>query len=83
MKVHSEIISKNGDLIIGTTLDLSGGAGNNQDRGKSGPGGWAEARLMVKVLERVGHLGVSPGGGGYGGAGSGATFNSGKALWRW
>ena len=45
-----EIISENGDLIIGTTLDLSGGAGNNQDRGKSGPGGWAGGEVNGKGL---------------------------------
>jgi hypothetical protein len=74
-----EIISQNGDFIVGTTLDLSGIAGNDEARGKSGPGGWAGGDVNGKGLGPGGGLpGVSPGGGGYGGAGSGATFNSGK-----
>ena len=74
-----EIISQNGDFIVGTPLDLSGAAGNDEARGKSGPGGWSGGDVNGKGLGPGGGLpGVSPGGGGYGGAGSGATFNSGK-----
>ena len=74
-----EIVTRNGDLIIGTELDLSGGAGNVLSRGEAGPGGWDGGDIGGKGLGPGGGLpGVEPGGGGYGGAGSGATFSSGQ-----
>ena len=74
-----EIVTANGDLIIGTQLDLSGEAGSNTERGKSGAGGWAGGDINGKGLGPGGGLpGVNAGGGGYGGAGSAATFSSGQ-----
>ena len=74
-----EIVAANGDLIVATPLDISGGPGGDSDRGKGGAGGWAGGDINGKGLGPGGGLpGVNPGGGGYGGAGSGATFSSGQ-----
>ena len=46
-----EIVASNGDLIVATPLDISGGPGGDSDRGKGGAGGWAGGDINVRVWD--------------------------------
>ncbi|MDG1173025.1 MAG: discoidin domain-containing protein, partial [Opitutales bacterium] len=67
------------DVFIGTPLLLNGANGGGELPGSPGPGGFNGGKVNERGLGPGGGLsGVSPGGGGHGGAGARSTLNSGK-----
>ena len=74
-----EIVTTSGDVIISTEIDMSGSFAEGETAGKAGAGGFAGGAVGGRGIGPGGGLGgTTPGGGGYGGAGSRATSTTGQ-----
>ena len=73
-----EIVAADGDAFIGVPISLTGGSGNEDDRGLAGSGGFSGGNPNARGLGPGGGIGGSlAGGAGYGGAGGRSTATMG------